>query len=601
MGVPMTAIGLAIELENLWVGRPMFSHVADDFWEDKATFKYHMDDFQWQWDKLGELSFIFSGNFSNGVAIANNSETYCTLTRLSINYFNTESPEEKFAGKLVKKIFKSFFDELIYGCDDNENREIEREDSIENYDSRKREEEEELFEEDQEEQEQYFDGQFSSQEEQSDELELIGDNQEDEIMKSMGLPANFGKSNDTPRKKRKKRSKKKKILNPQTSTAYLDDSSDISEKNREKSNTQVVPEDKKKISPAQQRKIDKKLEKVKSSLKEQGFRFGEMGIFRKDENFQNVKGYVKPLSFSDQKLEFFDYGPSTSSKITEKVKNFLTENEIVDETKISPSIQNNADQILMDIVVPDILEKPSVSIGKTVTMDQKLKFDFTYRAETDDQNLLAKNAALIRQSPVMRKYWKNRYKLFTKFDDGVLLDEEGWFSVTPERIAEHIAYRCRADVIVDAFCGPGGNSIQFAKYCHQVIAVDIDPLKIKCARRNAEIYGVADRIQFICADFFHVAPRLKADVCFLSPAWGGPDYQRQTTFDLKSMKPDGYQIFKAAKRICDNIVYFLPKNTSIAQLSQLAGPGNEVEIEQDLLNNRLKTLTAYYGDYFNQW
>uniref|UniRef100_A0A915JZ57 Uncharacterized protein n=1 Tax=Romanomermis culicivorax TaxID=13658 RepID=A0A915JZ57_ROMCU len=56
-------------------------------------------------------------------------------------------------------------------------------------------------------------------------------------------------------------------------------------------------------------------------------------------------------------------------------------------------------------------------------MDQKLKFDFTYRAGTDDQNLLAKNAALIRQSLVMRKYWKNRYKLFTKFDNGVLLDE----------------------------------------------------------------------------------------------------------------------------------------------------------------------------------
>jgi uncharacterized protein (DUF3084 family) len=39
---------------------------------------------------------------------------------------------------------------------------------------------------------------------------------------------------------------------------------------------------------------------------------------------------------------------------------------------------------------------------------------------------------------------------------------EGWFSVTPEKIAEHIADRCRCDLIVDAFCGVGGNAIQFA-------------------------------------------------------------------------------------------------------------------------------------------
>lgn len=33
------------------------------------------------------------------------------------------------------------------------------------------------------------------------------------------------------------------------------------------------------------------------------------------------------------------------------------------------------------------------------------------------------------------KYWMQRYTLFARFDDGVLLDEEGWFSVTPEAIA----------------------------------------------------------------------------------------------------------------------------------------------------------------------
>ncbi|MCP4490262.1 MAG: hypothetical protein GY820_23525 [Gammaproteobacteria bacterium] len=39
--------------------------------------------------------------------------------------------------------------------------------------------------------------------------------------------------------------------------------------------------------------------------------------------------------------------------------------------------------------------------------------------------------------------------------------------MTPERIAAHIAARFRAQsVIVDGFCGVGGNTIQFAKRAH---------------------------------------------------------------------------------------------------------------------------------------
>ena len=34
----------------------------------------------------------------------------------------------------------------------------------------------------------------------------------------------------------------------------------------------------------------------------------------------------------------------------------------------------------------------------------------------------------------------------------------------------------------------------------------------------------------------------------------------------------------------------------IVQVTSLAGPGGKVEIEQNLLNNKLKTMTAYYGN-----
>ncbi|KAF1647022.1 Trimethylguanosine synthase, partial [Eudyptes chrysocome] len=205
--------------------------------------------------------------------------------------------------------------------------------------------------------------------------------------------------------------------------------------------------------------------------------------------------------------------------------------------------------------------------------------------------------AEIAADPELAKYWAQRYRLFSRFDEGIKLDREGWFSVTPEKIAEHIAIRVsqsfNCDIIVDAFCGVGGNAIQFALTSKRVIAIDIDPEKLSLARNNAEVYGVADQIEFVCGDFMVLAADLQADVVFLSPPWGGPDYATAEIFDIQTMIcPDGYP----CKKITNNIVYFLPRNADIDQVASLAGPGGKVEIEQNFLNNKLKTITAYFGD-----
>lgn len=60
-----------------------------------------------------------------------------------------------------------------------------------------------------------------------------------------------------------------------------------------------------------------------------------------------------------------------------------------------------------------------------------------------------------------------RERYFSLYAQGTLLDEEGWYSVTPELIANQIAERCRCTTIVDAFCGVGGNAIAFAQTCER--------------------------------------------------------------------------------------------------------------------------------------
>lgn len=198
------------------------------------------------------------------------------------------------------------------------------------------------------------------------------------------------------------------------------------------------------------------------------------------------------------------------------------------------------------------------------------------------------------------KYWLRRYSLFSRFDDGIKMDEEGLFSVTPEEVAKHQAEHCGSGTIIDAFTGVGGNAIQFAIMNKHVIAIDIDPKRIEYARHNAEIYGVADKIDFIVGDFFQLAPSLKADVVFLSPPWGGPEYVRAEKYNIETMlKPkDGFSLFKVALSVAPSIALFLPRTVDsdqLAQLSRLSDPPLAYEIEKNYVNNELKAVTAYYG------
>jgi len=202
------------------------------------------------------------------------------------------------------------------------------------------------------------------------------------------------------------------------------------------------------------------------------------------------------------------------------------------------------------------------------------------------------------RSEPTRKYWVQRYMLFSKYDEGILIDRVGWFSVTPEVLAGYIAERCCCDLIIDAFAGVGGNAIQFAFTCERVIAIDNDLERLRMAKHNAKVYGVDDRIEFVHADFMEAALSLRADVVFLSPPWGGPQYAGAKTFDLKTMMGglDGEAIFTLALQSAPNVAYYLPKNADRAQVRALSRRwGVQLGLEECKLNGHVKALMAYFG------
>lgn len=240
------------------------------------------------------------------------------------------------------------------------------------------------------------------------------------------------------------------------------------------------------------------------------------------------------------------------------------------------------------------------------------------------------------------KYWDQRYRLFSKYDHGIIIpDEAGWYSVTPEVIGLHVAKRCRGQqgsdrlgVLLDCFCGCGGNLVHLTEVAAHVVAVDIERSKLVAARHNLGVYGLSGLgVDMICADAYDVLRSFEAtaacrtnqptdahkagtdssgpeerrpvDVAVLAPPWGGPSYLQQDHFDLRSMvtSGDGVELALLAWKTCRNIVYLLPRNTRKGQLRELAVllgvKDGEFVVEEMYLNNKLKMTVAYFGPLFS--
>ncbi|KAG0482814.1 hypothetical protein HPP92_010898 [Vanilla planifolia] len=307
------------------------------------------------------------------------------------------------------------------------------------------------------------------------------------------------------------------------------------------------------------------------------------------------------------------FPPSSLKKHEFSCNNTITKENCACDTKKYESVELAFGAIneVMDSILDDELCEPPIEMAAKIGAKNEFAIDsFATGNEgsitqlpfhplndiSDDKELFQGMDQHV--SSHLAKYWCQRYLLFTRYDDGIQMDEEGWFSVTPELIAKHHAFRCDGGTVVDCFTGVGGNAIQFAMRCNHVIAIDIDPQKICYAQHNAAIYGVSEKIDFLKGDFFELAPRLKGDVVFLSPPWGGPDYAKMETYDLRSLKPhEGCYLFKIARTVASKVVMFLPRSVNLDQLVELSmsvDPPWSLEVEKNYLNGKLKAVTAYF-------
>lgn len=217
-----------------------------------------------------------------------------------------------------------------------------------------------------------------------------------------------------------------------------------------------------------------------------------------------------------------------------------------------------------------------------------------YEVDQSDELLMHTFATLPSNT---KKFWKKRHKIFSKFDEGIYMTLELWYSVTPEASAKYVAKLSRQllemigkntneSIIVDLCCGGGGNAIQFAQeFNNKILAIDINETNIHCTMHNSEIYNVSDKIIPITGDWFKLWETPEEwmpiddgnktiDLMFCSPPWGGPEYMKtggkHIKFNLIEMQPMGIdKLISTMINFTKNIILFLPKNSDLHQLSEI--------------------------------
>ena len=85
-----------------------------------------------------------------------------------------------------------------------------------------------------------------------------------------------------------------------------------------------------------------------------------------------------------------------------------------------------------------------------------------------------------------------------------------------------INQRC---TITDATSGNAGNTIHFSFIFKKVIAIEISELHYNICKNNLDVYNIKN-VKLIHANYLKIMYKLKQDIIFLDPPWGGPEYKQ---------------------------------------------------------------------------
>lgn len=116
---------------------------------------------------------------------------------------------------------------------------------------------------------------------------------------------------------------------------------------------------------------------------------------------------------------------------------------------------------------------------------------------------------------------------------------EGEYSITKPRDAYQIVKLMQKKIdedvknctIIDATACIGGDTINFALNFKKVRSFEIDEMNFDALKHNVQLYDL-DNVELVKGDCTQLNLG-DADVLYMDPPWGGPEYRFHETLDLK--------------------------------------------------------------------
>jgi len=182
----------------------------------------------------------------------------------------------------------------------------------------------------------------------------------------------------------------------------------------------------------------------------------------------------------------------------------------------------------------------------------------------------------------------------------MLFTEDGLQQASSSLVAGYRARRFAGlGTVLDVCCGIGGDTIELARICPKVIAVDVDPDTIRIAEHNLAVHGLADRVAFRVADvsagdFIHQTVR-EVDAVFIDPSRrsGG-----RRVIALEACSPPRDVVFEIVRAAGCGAVKCAPAIDYGRLLRHLAHEGDPLRhpaVEVISVNGECKEVVLWFG------
>lgn len=117
-------------------------------------------------------------------------------------------------------------------------------------------------------------------------------------------------------------------------------------------------------------------------------------------------------------------------------------------------------------------------------------------------------------------------------------------------------------IITDATACVGGDTLSFSTYFKRVQSVEMNPTHYSMLKNNIDVYK-RKNVDVYLGDYVRLMPKLKQDIVFIDPPWGGPSYKSKKNLKLQLSTTPIYKVIQFLYNKVSMIVLKTPVNFDI--------------------------------------